>query len=81
MAGPNDLLASAKDAAASAQKTVGNAAAGAQKTVGNAAAGVHKTVGDYATTAANYVKPKPDPIGKTKGAVDGAAKSVGGLFK
>lgn len=81
MAGPNDLLASTKDAAASAQKTVGNLAAGGQKNVGNAAAGVHKTVGDFATNAADFVKPKPDPIGKTKGAVDDATKSAGGLFK
>jgi len=69
--GPNnDFLASAKDAAASAQTTVGNAAANVQK-----------TVGEYATKAADYVQSKPEEPAKPEGVVGGAKNAIGGLFK
>jgi hypothetical protein len=76
--GPNDFLKGAKDAAASAQTTLGQQG----EKVGAAAVGVQKTVGEYVTKATDYVQGKPEETPKPEeGVIGGVKKTVGGLFK
>ncbi|KAI5387343.1 hypothetical protein KIW84_073464 [Lathyrus oleraceus] len=51
--------------------------------VAKAAGDAQKTVGEFVTKAVDYVTPtpKPEPVAKTEGAVAGATKAAGDLFK
>ncbi|GAU51488.1 hypothetical protein TSUD_94320 [Trifolium subterraneum] len=70
--GPNDFLASAKEAAASAGTTLGQQG----EKVGAAAAGAQKTVGEYVTKATDYVQGNQEVPPKSEGKVGAAAAGV-----